>query len=318
MTTQVPDLRMYKDKEGSLFYCDGGSDCQTAAGESVAEIISRLNPVTVRLYGAASQADLILSALNCDSRVMIGSPSELRKKCSPAEALQRMTVLYSLRPYFGGWRDVDEKDRATFTFLSVDPAEKPELAVQLLERHPANPVLLFLCSAIPEAISFLHDVEDPRWFHRDINHPERESPLRMYLGVIPSNVKAAAESKPITGHHKQRFTNLMRVLFGPIVKDSLAGGVLNAKKTPASQIFTQLRGSGPVLPALQKTVDMLVSFIRQAWLQELSPPGREAFVPEYFFQSLGRTGKVLAGAYKKVVARCHTTGGSQTVFDTKI
>lgn len=304
------DLRMFQAKEGLWFATPDGGVCSTHL--SAAELLPRLLPTSVRLYGTASQAAALVQVFQAGRvgladglQLYVGSPGELRGKDSPAEALQRMTSLYSLSPYFGGWRQLGLRDFSGLCFLEAGYRGNWEDARIWLPRLPGLVPCEFLNPDTELQLKMLYTVEDPRWFHRDVNHPERESKLRTFLGVTPSNVRSVAAGRSPRGCNWRRFELLMLLLFGAVRLPEPLSKVKPLRCLPAVSILDQYRQTLSAEKALQGTLDLGVSFLRRAWLQELAPPGREVFVAGYFFETLGRLGKTLAKSYEKLYRQLH-------------
>ena len=300
--TPETDLRLFHDRQGSLWVSDGNKVESHKA--TPMEVLQEYRPKSVRLYGVASQAESIVVAatagqsLGYDPQVWVGSPFPIGKLRDSATILQSMTNLAGLRPYFGGWRLVTEVDLRTYRFLDAMFRWEASKAYDLVKEHPAYPALSFLeqRGTTADMANLVFAIEDPRWFHRDVNHPDRESWLRMFLGITPRNVSCLVDGKKLSGYNYKRLSCLLHVMQGSEQVD------VNKLTSHSPHLFFQMmyrklvKESGPY-EALKKSLELVVSFIRQVWLHEIAPAGREVFLPKYFFESLGKVGASVAGAY---------------------
>lgn len=297
------DLRIYHDRQG-IWASDGSKVEQHKS--SPAEVLLHYRPKAVRLFGMCSQAESILAAaaagpvLGYQPQVWVGSPALIGRGREPSAILQSMTNLAGLSPYFGGWHPFADTDLRTYKLLDAMFRYDVAGSVELIKDHPAYPALSFIHDrglSHLDKCNLVFNIEDPRWFHRDVNHPDRESRLRMFLGITPRNVTNLLDGKKLTGYNCKKLSILLHLLYDKSDGLSVPEQPSNKPSQFCQMMFNKLtKDSGPYV-AFMKALEMVVSFIRQVWLHEIAPAGREVFLPQYFFESLGKKGEAVAESY---------------------
>lgn len=295
----MQDLRVYVDSHRRLWFTTLEAPAAVTS-LTLPELLAERQPKGVYVYGSSSQAALICTAMQSPYPVLIGSPSGVRSCRSPSQALQKMSLLGGLPPYFGGWRLAGELEGRVYHFLREhhqDPESRA--AIEAYAQHPAAGVLGFFRggeAAAQRALAYA--LEDPRWFHRDVNHPERESKLRMFFGLTPRNVEMLEQGKEPNGYNHQRCWLLYRSIYGASTKFASLQGPHFFPSLYYRQRLQLSNHTMPLARAMFLALELAVSYIRQAWLHELAPAGRCLFVPRYFFSPLGFSASSVARAYE--------------------
>lgn len=279
------------EQDGTVTVCL--NDGSTRSG-TVTDFYQHLTSEVQNIYipGGAHNAALILDvrAKLPAARIYTGSPAPLYRSGKRQPLAIQLHSLGALTPWFGGWRQVGESDLQLFRFLSFF---RPDLSPRDMEavatKHPAYPAISFLEAKPVPMLQLLAAIGDPRWFN-DPGHPDRESRLRLFLGITARNLDRYLDPEKKSegvsrGPHYDRFKLLLESLYDLNRRTLLTA--MKKDKGPSRFFHYPLMSYKTSTPEFRTTalrrLEHMVSFLRHVWLHEVAPPGREVFVPKYFF-----------------------------------
>ena len=258
-------------------------------------------------FGCRTHADVICALFDsdCRSKLRIGTPQVINRH--PPETVPRnlceLALLVDNLPRFaGGWHAASEVDY--WTFRLIDALHNNQNAWSrcveyAFKRHPVWPAASFAASCGGDLLAASHVVKhivDPRWFV-DLKNPERDSRLRIYMGLTPRAMRAYLLGESVRCQNHGRAAE--------VVLASL-GHDFPAVDTTASHVFHEVFAREPSnVKGLIKAGELFLSLVQQLWLNAAAPHGNELFVPAYFFE---RTpfGKATAEVFEKFFDRRST------------
>ena len=331
MDSSSNDVRLIDDEYGAIRYSTKGVDDVTS--DKAKELCQRLKPDSVRVYGTLNQAPMIMDLFaykqefNESMQIFIGGRAAARctGRHTGHDALRKMSMLYNLPAYLGGWQEMrlNSAQQRVYQFLSDYKLKnrRPGGLHKSLPLHPGYPAAAFLGAGTPKGCpadcvaDVLAVLEEPRWYHQNSSHPERESALRSTLGITPSNVRSTVAGKRATGFRHDNYNRFIYLLYNTDQPD-----LLDTTTRLAGQLFRH-RGGENTQVTLLRTLEFCASLLRQSWLHEMAEQGRELFIPEYFFEQIKGTpniGSLFAERFKRDRATLPARASDIIVPDHKI
>ncbi len=190
MNSDESILKIHVAADGRVWHADGiqtPSVTQHTIGSYVASLVARPG-LHVRMLGTADNAEMLVRLYNqyaISITIEVATPDICENAAElndPTIALYRMRQC--LRPAsLGGWHRFTKHDYASY-LLATEPGN-PAVTMRAMDQHVCLHDLCFVKTInLPSAAAMLGTIIDPKWFI-DLQHPERLSRLRMYLGLTP-------------------------------------------------------------------------------------------------------------------------------------
>lgn len=301
-TTQTGvELQLHVDAAGLWYGAAGYSSQCWGEGPAAPPLAALLaTPLvcrakSIRVLGTRQNAWLItqLSALQsvgqAPRKLLVGSPDVLRsvrgaspRNASLFAAMRDLAFAGSL----GGWHSLTAVDAVSYALsvavqadLAQPDAPLSEMTCSLLQHHAAWPALAFLPAGNHERwCLLLSEILDPRWY-ADRSDPDSLRMLYGFLGLkSQASLLAALRYDDLSDRHMCRARLAASSWYGDLTlppPDSIA--------EPAYFFHRVLANHQHKIRGWLEASRLFVVFLRSCWLQSLAPPGRELFVPEYFF-----------------------------------
>ena len=241
------------------------------------------NGQCIRLVGDWENAELISRLWNIKLaerlplKIYLTKTSVYRPAADEQVALMRQVTD---SPSCGGWHQMTAAEYPGYGLISVlqregNTTHLSDVALQLLQAHPAYPALSFVPTInLHWAAALVSFIVDPRW-HVDPTRPERLLLLRKHLGLghpeSCSWVWNAYLRRPV--EPRAQFNRVQTV-----VESWAPSGSLTSQRTEESidrpdYFLSRLaRGQKDDLPkGLLKATRVFVRFVRDVWLDRLTP-----------------------------------------------
>lgn len=225
---------------------------------------------TFCLVGTPQNADLICRLYEAHGETSFPTTIKL---ASPAAADEPDDG--TVPPSLGGWHTMTDADYATYRLIEAQLHEEPEYHHSYwLKLHPAYAALSFLPSLRPEAaIDLLGKIVDPR-FHVDPAQPDRLARLRAFLGLNGQPALRGAAAYDAGCASDQRYSLLDASVVFATWSDGYADAIAKPALAPREFLFRVMKSvkADTRAEALLKASHVFVRFLRDVWLDQLTPP----------------------------------------------
>lgn len=271
--------------EEKVFFARGLSIPQIFSGDfqQLVDFV-RSSELPVYLLGTQANARLLVAlAQQKDPHVPIYLASP--KTCRKPGAVGTARVVYLMRQInlaasLGGWHSLTAVDLLAYRIADATRTGDIATAVELLHQHPVFPMLSFIPTLQPVAVAkLIGTLLDPRWYV-GVQHPERLSALRIFLGVVPNVFHRAIRTETPTAAAQQRCRLTVQAWGGLFPAPSPADS-----ERPANFLWRRARCHGQL-----RATQTFVTYLVKAWQHVLQQAnGRQAielFQPESILQPL--------------------------------
>lgn len=290
-------LRVYQDGDGAIWIGTDGSRKVIYCGTKLTSFFARpevRNAHSLFVLGFRSNAELICELGRANLAGLappcyVGTPAVSRTSKDPTAVMTAMRQLGNfvhreecLAASLGGWHRVGPTDVAQYqlvTCVSAAAGSYTPAMDEALRKHPAFPAISFIPSCdYTYCAQLLALIVDPRWFV-DVNHPDRLSSLRRFLGLRENNIRTLQMTDPPKSSRGRYFQRAKTVLMS---WSGRRDGLIDIDR-PDNFLMRCLKDEPGQVRSVQKTCSLFVSFLHDVWIDAAAAIPGQYFAPNYFF-----------------------------------
>lgn len=174
------------------------------------------------------------------------------------------------------WHTLTQKDYTSYLAIhSLQQSTRvDDKLLAIMAYHPAWKALTFVTTHDVEACCRLVcEIVDPRWYNHH-SRPDRASRLLSYLGMSPE----VFATRQASSQKLERAATVIKAWSSGSPEAAVDFG------DPRNFVWRIYRNAGGGPTGLLRASRTFIEFIRFAWLQGVSQPGRRVFNPAMFFK----------------------------------